>query len=260
MGGEAVSAVNLLDPPDTVAIDKGLRLYADVAKQRYRAGLKGVYLFGSRARGDFSPFSDVDVAIVVSDEIDISSETVPLSSAAYDVLLETGAEVQPWVFHETDWDHPERSFARSLIRSAKREARRAANLDSGMSTYRERAEQAAHSARRNRDHGDFNDACNRAYYAMFYAIHALFAGTGDDLIVKTHASVLRLFHQHFVATGKLSSDLARALTVAQNFRSRADYTETGASERDAADAISAMETFLTHVGALLSAGAKEDSP
>ena len=118
-----MSDVNLLDPPDSVAIDRGLRRFADVARLRYLGGLRGVYLFGSRARGDFSPFSDVDVAIVVDDGIDISSETVPLSSIAYDVLLETGAEVQPWVFHEADWADPERSSARSLIRSVKRDAR-----------------------------------------------------------------------------------------------------------------------------------------
>jgi uncharacterized protein (UPF0332 family) len=120
-----------------------------------------------------------------------------------------------------------------------------------MSSYWDRAAQAADSARSNRDRGDFNDACNRSYYAIFYAIHALFADTEDDLIVKTHASVLRLFHQHFVATGKLPSDLARAVAAAQNFRARADYTEDGASRSDADEAIVAMETFMKQVGALL---------
>jgi predicted nucleotidyltransferase len=123
VGGEAVSVVNLLDPPDASAIDRGLRRFADVARQRYRDGLKGVYLFGSRARDDHTPFSDVDVAIVVDDGIDISSETLPLSSAAYDVLLETGAEIQPWVFHEADWKHPEGASSRSLIRSVQRDAK-----------------------------------------------------------------------------------------------------------------------------------------
>ena len=118
-----MSTVNLMEPPDARAIDRGLQLFADVARRRYDNGIRGVYLFGSRARGDHSPFSDVDVAIVVDDAIDISSETVPLSSAAYDVLLETGAEVQPWVFHEADWERPEVSPAGSLIRSAKRDAR-----------------------------------------------------------------------------------------------------------------------------------------
>jgi len=35
--------------------------------RRYRSRLKGVYLFGSYARGDYQPESDVDILIVLSD-------------------------------------------------------------------------------------------------------------------------------------------------------------------------------------------------
>lgn len=127
-------------------------------------------------------------------------------------------------------------------------------------TYLDRALQAARSAQRNRDEGDFNVACNRAYYAVFYAIHGLFEATGEELLGKTHSSVLRLFHQHFVATGKAPPELARALTLAQNLRSRADYSVAGASSKEADDAIAAMEALLDYARPLLEKSAKDTKP
>lgn len=120
-----------------------------------------------------------------------------------------------------------------------------------MTSYWDRAMEAAQTARRNSDEGDVNGACNRAYYAVFYAIQALFAASGEGLTVRTHASVLRLFHERFIATGRFPSELARALTGIQNLRSKADYSQPGASAGEADDAIAAMEDILGHVGRLL---------
>ena len=48
----------------------------------------------------------------------------------------------------------------------------------------------------------------------------------------------------FVLPGTAPPELGRALAVAQNLRSKADYSVAGASEGDAADAMSAMERIL----------------
>ena len=42
-----------------------------------------------------------------------------LSPPSYDVFLETGAKIQPWVFAEAEW----RRAKTSLVRSAQRDAR-----------------------------------------------------------------------------------------------------------------------------------------
>lgn len=118
-----MSVVDLLSPPDEQAVARGIALFADLARQRYGSALRGLFLFGSRARGDAEPFSDVDVAVVVADSVDVARETVPLSAVTYDVLLESGAEVQPWVFRESDWYAPEKASSSRLIRSAKRDAK-----------------------------------------------------------------------------------------------------------------------------------------
>lgn len=113
-------------------------------------------------------------------------------------------------------------------------------------TYLERALQAAESARRESESGDHNAACNRAYYAMFYAVQGLLEGAGQEDLGKTHASLLRLFSQRLVLGGDAPADLARALSVAQSLRARADYTLEGATADDAADAIAAMNRLLDY--------------
>ncbi len=116
-------SVDLMLPPNEEAVKQAASRFAEMAQARYGSALRGVYLFGSRARGDNTPFSDVDLAIVVDSTVDTSRETFPLSGLAYDVLVETGAEVQPWVFHAAEWEHPEHSTSPALVRSAKKDAR-----------------------------------------------------------------------------------------------------------------------------------------
>jgi predicted nucleotidyltransferase len=82
-----------------------------------------MYLFGSRARGDFGPYSDVEVAVVLADSTARASQTKPLSELAYDVFLQTGAEIQPWPFAETEWNEPERSESPTLVHAARRDGR-----------------------------------------------------------------------------------------------------------------------------------------
>ncbi|MBN9021088.1 MAG: HEPN domain-containing protein [Rhizobiales bacterium] len=115
-----------------------------------------------------------------------------------------------------------------------------------MASYLERALQAAESAQREAGSGDYNAACNRAYYAMFYAVQGLLEAAGQEDMGKTHASLLRLFSQRLVLAGEAPADLARALSIAQSLRARADYTLEGATAENAADAIAAMYRLLDY--------------
>jgi antitoxin ChpS len=118
-----MSAVDLLAAPDSAAVDRAIDAYALALRHRYGSKLKGMFLFGSRARGDFQPYSDVDIAVVLADSARERSQTRHLADLAYDVFLETGAEIQPWAFPETEWNDPEHSSSPGLIRSAKRDSR-----------------------------------------------------------------------------------------------------------------------------------------
>jgi antitoxin ChpS len=118
-----MSRIDLLAPPDDSAVAKAVNAYAAALKARYGDRLRGIYLFGSRARGDFSPYSDVDVAIIFDGPVDAASQTKTLSELAYDVFLETGAEIQPWPFCEVEWSDPDSSSSPNLVRAAKRDSR-----------------------------------------------------------------------------------------------------------------------------------------
>jgi HEPN domain-containing protein len=51
-----------------------------------------------------------------------------------------------------------------------------------MVTYLDRALEAAKSARKMRESGDSNGACDRAYYAVFYAAQSATTKDADDAI------------------------------------------------------------------------------
>jgi uncharacterized protein (UPF0332 family) len=74
--------------------------------------------------------------------------------------------------------------------------------------------------------GDFDGACNRAYYAMFDAARAVLLVTGvvNDLAsIKTHNGLISAFSLHLVKTGLVSVELGKAINKVEDLRLLADY-------------------------------------
>ncbi len=67
----------------------------------------------------------------------------------------------------------------------------------------------------------FCGALNRVYYAAFYAARALLATRNLDS--SRHSGVIALFQEHFVRTGLIGTDTARALPRAFEKRQTSDY-------------------------------------
>jgi uncharacterized protein len=89
-----------------------------------------------------------------------------------------------------------------------------------------RLEQAVETLREARlllDQNAWRGAQNRAYYAMFYAVHALLATR--QLGSSKHSGVLALFDREFVKPGLLPTVLSRSLRLAFNRRQSWDYGE-----------------------------------
>ncbi len=89
--------------------------------QRYEGRLKALYLFGSRAGGDFRPDSDADVAVFLDQVQDPLAEQLELIEEGYPILLSTGINIQPWVFEEASLDEPTRYRAAHLVETVRRE-------------------------------------------------------------------------------------------------------------------------------------------
>jgi predicted nucleotidyltransferase len=77
-------------------------------------------LFGSRARGDYRPDSDADVALILE-----SGNEWPvleaLAGLAFDVLMDTGILIQPVPISSRDWAHPDQFPRPGFLRNVARE-------------------------------------------------------------------------------------------------------------------------------------------
>ena len=75
-------------------------------------------MFGSGARGDHRPDSDLDLAIVLNgDRRDFIDTKLDMAGIAFDVLTETGILVPPFPLWDGDLAHPERFTNPALIRT-----------------------------------------------------------------------------------------------------------------------------------------------
>ncbi|PFG10141.1 nucleotidyltransferase domain-containing protein [Marinobacter sp. LV10MA510-1] len=79
-------------------------------------------LFGSRARGDYRPDSDANVAALSrGDPDDAIVILLSLSDLAYKVLLSTGVRIRPFLVWETGWCDPESSAQKDTLQNIARE-------------------------------------------------------------------------------------------------------------------------------------------
>ena len=85
----------------------------------------GFILFGSRARDDFQPDSDADVAVLIKGgHGDFVATKLAMADIAFDVLLDTGIRIQPLPIWEDEWEHPEFYPNPRLLENIEREGLR----------------------------------------------------------------------------------------------------------------------------------------
>lgn len=80
----------------------------------YGDRLKAVYLYGSYARGDFRPGSDVDVMILLKDYKSYWDELNRISYLASDVSLEHDVTVSCLIMKEMQWKQSDMPVLRNI--------------------------------------------------------------------------------------------------------------------------------------------------
>ena len=101
-------------------VERAIALFLDALRSQY--AVDDVRLYGSRARGDFQPDSDVDLAVVLRGERrDIWDTATALANITFDVLAETGVAVSAMPLWHDDLEHPDRSKNPALMRNIKRD-------------------------------------------------------------------------------------------------------------------------------------------
>ena len=105
--------MSIVKRPDAIT-ESALGAFRSRLEQRYGAGLRGLVLFGSRARGDHRDDSDADVAVFLESVADPVAAQMDMATDAYAVFLDTGILIQPWVFGGSP-EHPHRDRAVRLL-------------------------------------------------------------------------------------------------------------------------------------------------
>ena len=106
------------------AVGHALAEFAAAIRRHYKDRLLGLYLFGSRARGDHTPESDVDVAVILADSrMDFWREKMALADLAYEPIAASGVHVQGWPVERSAWDQPDTHRNPSLIRAMRRDGK-----------------------------------------------------------------------------------------------------------------------------------------
>lgn len=113
----------IIRPPTEGEVARALRQFAAAVRQRYGDRLRGLYLFGSRARGDHKPDSDADVAVVLDAAgIDLRQAKWVLVELAFEPGFDSGLHISPWPIAHSEWATADRASTRPLVRNAWREA------------------------------------------------------------------------------------------------------------------------------------------
>src|SRR5882762_9993105 len=106
----------------SAAIRSALRNLDQRLREKFAGDYARLILFGSRARGDDAPDSDVDVAVVFHGNMsDLWSVKRRVIEETYPLLLETGFYIQPWPVTEGELDAPDTAANPALIRNILRE-------------------------------------------------------------------------------------------------------------------------------------------
>lgn len=79
-------------------VNKILLQYASELQKIYDTHLKSIILYGSYARGDFTPNSDIDIMVLVDlPDIEIKDYSEELSQLTYDINLDNDLLLMPIV-------------------------------------------------------------------------------------------------------------------------------------------------------------------
>ena len=96
----------------------------------------------------------------------------------------------------------------------------------------------------------YRTCLSRSYYSMYYATQALLLSKGLD--ASTHKGLLRLFSEHFVKTGQLSSEWSKVLNSTYSLRQLSDYdTDFTGTLSEAEMTLEKAKAFIAEVSQLL---------
>ncbi|MEW6777347.1 MAG: nucleotidyltransferase domain-containing protein [Bdellovibrionota bacterium] len=107
-------------PPARTEIERRLgrpQFFSDLKaalRKEFGSRFKGLVLYGSQARGDISPESDVDVLVLLDGPVKIVKESHRAIEATADLALEIDAPLAVIAASAKEFDRAERSFYQNI--------------------------------------------------------------------------------------------------------------------------------------------------
>ena len=112
--------------------------------------------------------------------------------------------------------------------------------------YMENAREMLDVAKLNLGSDYYGSACNRAYYAVFYAASALLLA--KEMSFGKHSAVIAAFRQHFIKTGEFYTKWSGVYQRIMSHRQSGDYDINVRVEKDkAADDVADAQAFVEEV-------------
>ncbi len=89
---------------------------------------------------------------------------------------------------------------------------------------------------------------NRSYYAMFYAVLALFIHSDTPHKTSKHSGVIGIFNKEFIHSGKLDARFAKMLYELFDERMELDYRDFAqVCKEDARSAVYSAQEFVAEI-------------
>lgn len=108
---------------------KALDGYVAAVRAHYGERLHDILVFGSRARGDNKPDSDVDLAVIFTDEgWDYWRRKFDLIDMGWDAYIEQGLDIEPWPVSREKWEHHERNPNSAFVSRVRKDAKPVAEV------------------------------------------------------------------------------------------------------------------------------------
>ena len=248
-----------------------LDAFRDFLLSKFSNQIERIVLFGSKARGDSTSESDIDVLVVIGGAGSAESwehpspnwkSIVEYTSA---LSLKYGIGISP-KFEHTDaakkWSpllahiHTEgvelwrKQGATFEPWPEGGDAAMTFNKQEHVQARMAMAREKLSSARDLLIDAHYNDAVSRAYYAMFYASKALLLALGED--PHKHEGVVSMFGERIAKVGLSDPKYGTLLRDAKDLREDADYGDFfHATQEQAADALRKADEFVDESEAIL---------